>query len=177
MSDQPSRALPPEGTLPAAVRGAALIGLAVVLGLILLAQVDGETPTAGPAARPAAPTTTTTVPAPTTTAPAGPARIPAELPIIVLNAGGPNGSAGVMSNQLRKKGYTDQLDPADWPNKRVTGALVLCRAGLGREAAALSVDVGDDARIEEFPSPEPPNSDGADCVVAVGTAPGASTGG
>lgn len=176
MSDQPSRALPPEGTLPAAVRGAALIGLAVVLGLILLAQVDGDTQSPGPAARPAA-TTTTTVPAPTTTAPAGPARIPAELPVIVLNAGGPDGAAGVMSDQLRERGYTDQLDPADWPNEQVTGALVLCRAGLGREAAALSVDVGDDARIEEFPSPEPPNSDGADCVVAVGAAPGTSTSG
>lgn len=174
MSDQPSRALPPEGTLPAAVRGAALIGLAVILGLILLAQVDGDTRTAGPAARPAT-STTTTVPTPTTTAPAGPARIPGELPIIVLNAGGPDGAAGAMSDQLRGKGYTDQLDPADWPNKQATGALVLCRAGLGREAAALSVDVGDDARIEEFPSPAPPDSDGADCVVAVGAAPGGST--
>ena len=176
MSEPPNRALPPEGTLPATVRGAALIGLAVILGLILLAQADGENRTAGPAARPAT-TTTTTVPTPTTTAPAGPARIPGELPIIVLNAGGPDGSAGVMSARLRDRGYTDQLDPADWPNEQVTGALVLCRAGLGREAAALSVDVGDDARIEEFPSPEPPNSDGADCVVAVGAAPGSSTSG
>lgn len=174
MSERSSRAVPPDGTLPAAVRGAALVGLAVMIGLILLAQVEDDPGRATPAARPASTTTSTTVPAPTTTAPSGPARNPGELPIIVLNAGGPNGAAGTMSSQLREQGYTDQFPANDWPGKSVSGTVVLCRAGLGREAAALATDVGG-AGIADFPSPEPPNSDGADCVVAVGAGPGGST--
>ncbi|MFM7225206.1 MAG: LytR C-terminal domain-containing protein [Actinomycetota bacterium] len=168
MSERPSRAVPPDGTLPAVVRGAALIGLAVVVGLILLAQVEDDPGRVNPASRPTRTTTTTTAPAPTTTAPAGPARIPAELPIIVLNAGGPNGAAGALSAQLREQGYTDQLEANDWPGKSVAGTVVLCRSGLGREAAALATDLGG-VPVDDFPNPAPPNSDGADCVVAVGT--------
>lgn len=174
MSDRPSRVVPPDGTLPAVVRGAALVGLAVVVGLILLAQVDGESGTGAATKRPAATTTTTSVPTTTTTLPSGPARIPGELPLIVLNAGGPAGSAGALSERLRDDGYTDQLPANDWEGEAVSGVVVLCREGLAREAAALVVAIGD-ADIAEFPSPAPSVADGADCVVAVGTGTSTAT--
>ena len=79
-----------------------------------------------------------------------------------------------MSDALKRKGYTNQSDKAnDWSGHSQTGNSVYCRAGLGREGAALAVQVGSNAKlIIPFPaSGGPPNSGNHDCVVVVG-APG-----
>ena len=173
MNDSPKRSVTPDGTVPAIVRGAALIGLAVVIGVILLAQVDDTTGSAAPAGKPTRTTTTTTATS-TTTAPVGPARAPADLKIIVLNAGGPNGAAGALSETLRGEGYTDQLPANTWSGRVVTGTQVMCRTGLEREATSLAVVIGT-ARVVDFPTPAPPNTAQADCVVVVGTSDSNST--
>ena len=78
----------------AALKGALLIGLAVIIGIFLLQRVDNNKSSAAPTTTPRA-TTTTTVTRPTasstspsTSQPSGPVKTPAELKVIVLNGGG-----------------------------------------------------------------------------------------
>lgn len=159
----------------AAAKGFILIALAVIIGIVLLNVYDD-----GGVSEPEAESTAPTTEAPddtsggestTTTTTAGPPRAPQELSVVVLNGGAPAGSAGDMSDALKQAGYTNQLQPSDWTGRNEPGNAVLCREGLDQEAATLAQAVGGEARVEEFPDPAPPSSEGADCVVAVGPAP------
>lgn len=157
-------------------KGAVLIAVAVVIGIVLLQVVDdgstGRVIASGGDGR----TTTTTADkqgaarTTTTTTPAAPPKNPDQLRLLVLNGGAPAGSAGTMSEALKQKGYTNQ-EPANDDNKSRTGNIVYCREGFSREAAALAVAVGAGTTAEAFPAPAPPFSDKADCVVVVGKAP------
>jgi LytR cell envelope-related transcriptional attenuator len=159
----------------AAAKGAALIGLAVIIGIVLLNVVDDGSD--GPVADDdTAATTTTGAPADTTTPPETPttvdevpAKTPAELAVLVLNGGAPQGSAKSMADDLKVKGYTNSLPPSDWSGKNQTGNVVLCKPGLDQEAAALATAVAEGTPVEPFPDPAPPGSETADCVVVVGT--------
>ena len=164
----------------AAAKGALLIGLAVVIGVVLLQQVDGNGKAAGstpPTTKAPTVTSTTVAAGPTTTvttvAPL-PTQSPAELRVIVLNGGAATGQARVMRTKLLGKGYTNQPDANNWAGRHQTGNTVMCRAGRDQEAAALAVAVGGGSPvpIQAFPTPSPPNSDGpgepAQCVVVVG---------
>jgi hypothetical protein len=160
----------------AAAKGAALIGLAVVIGVVLLLVVDnGDVDPQNGAASNGNETTTTvaessdstdTTP---TTSDTVPAKTPAELSVLVLNGGAPQGSAKEMSDNLRLAQYTNQLTPADWADRDQTGNVVMCKAGLDQEAAALATAVGEGTPVEPFAEPAPPGSEGAECVVVVGT--------
>ena len=99
-----------------------------------------------------------------------PAKTPAELSVLVLNSGAPQGAARTMSENLKLQQYTNQLQPSDWSGHTETGNVVYCKTGLDQEAAALATAVGSGTPVKAFPSPAPPGSDGADCVVAVGKA-------
>jgi len=166
---------PARGAGSAVAKGALLIGLAIIVGLVLLNQVDtgGNRSAASPTVTTKPKTTTTTVKkgggSPTTTAPLGPAKSPADVSLIVLNGGAPTGDAAKMSSKLKQEHYTNQPNDANnWSGHTQQGNSVLCKAGFDREAVALSVAVGQGTQVQPFPSPPPPYSDNVMCVVVVG---------
>jgi hypothetical protein len=170
-SDRPSRA---GGLFASAggqtMGGAALVLVAVLVGVILLNVVDKE-PSSDGAASKGSTTSTTAVTDTSSTTAAAPPKTPAELKLIVLNDGGPGGSAGALSDTLKNAGYTNQ-SPADndvSDTKESTGLTALCRKGLDREAQALATAVGNGAKAKVgFPKPPPSKTDDRDCAVIVG---------
>ncbi len=165
----------PLGAGSQTIKGGLLVLAAVVLGIVLLQVVDpGKS---GPVAqRPTsttAPRTTTTTKKPTgktTTTVKGStpaARKPAQIHLLVLNAGAPTGSAKSVSTALKTAGYTNQGTPANDPNKRSVTE-VLCKAGLTREATTLAVRLGKGTTHTTLGTPAPPGSAGFDCVVLIG---------
>jgi hypothetical protein len=163
---------------PAAARGALLIGLAVLIGVFLLQQVDTNSAGA-PASSSTKPKTTTTRKKTTTTTPQGstttvasaPVKTPAQLRIIVLNGGAPSGTAGTLSANLKTAGYTNQPDDAtDWSGHQQTGKSILCKNGLSREAVALTqVSYLSGATVGAFPTVLPTGvSSDVDCIVVIG---------
>jgi hypothetical protein len=165
----------PLGAGSSTVKGALLVGAAVVLGIVLLQIVDDGS--SGPVANgrtPIAATTTTVKKATTTTAgkttpttKTAPEKKPAQIKLLVLNAGAPTGSAGTVATTLRNHGYTNQGTPGNDPSHR-SGKQVQCRAALTREAATLAVLLGTGTTKAVLANPGPPGSTGYDCVVLIG---------
>lgn len=159
----------------AAAKGAGLIGVALIIGIVLLNVVD-DGDLDQPDSNAAAATTTTTAPttessdATTPTSDDVPARTPAELAVLVLNGGAAQGAARSMDEALNVAGYTNTLEASDWPDREQDGNVVMCKAGLDQEAAALATAVGEGTPVEAFAEPAPPGSESADCVVVVGAA-------
>jgi hypothetical protein len=162
------------GAGSAALKGAVLIGLAVIVGVFLLQRVD--TSKAGSPAttakKPAATTTTTSQPKTTTstsTVPATPMKTPDQLRLIVLNGGAPTGAAAAMRTSLQQVGYTNQPQANTWAGHHQTGDTLMCKPGFDREKVALSQQTPlQHASVVDFPSPPPPFSSDVDCVVVVG---------
>src|SRR5689334_22925322 len=103
----------------AAFLGAALIGVAVIIGIVLLQIGDrGDNgPTAG-ASTPKS-TTSTTKPktqgtTPDTSGRTTPPRSPSQVHLIVLNGGAASGEAAHTSQLLKLKGYTNIDDANTW---------------------------------------------------------------
>jgi hypothetical protein len=158
----------------AAFLGAALIGVAVIIGIVLL-QI-GDRNNNGPNAGAATPKTTTSTTQPksqsTTTNTSGttsPPRSPNQVHIIVLNGGAASGEAAHTSQLLKLKGYTNIDDANTWTGHQQSGNTVYCRAGLQREGAALATGVPGAKLSLPYPTPAPPFTDGTDCVVVVGS--------
>ena len=160
----------------AAFLGAALIGVAVVIGIVLL-QI-GDTNDTGPAGAAPRSTTTTSTTKPesssSTTSTTGsavttPARPPGQVHIIVLNGGAPSGQAAHESSSLRLRGYTNQDTANTWSGHSQTGSTVYCRDGLQREGAALATGITGAKLVIPYPTPAPPFTDGTDCAVVVGS--------
>jgi LytR cell envelope-related transcriptional attenuator len=155
-----------------ALRGALLIGLAVIVGIVLLQVVDdGSSGPAKTGGAKAGATSTTkaasnTTAAPTTTAAAGAAvKPPAQVRVLVLNGSGVTGAAKTKTNQLRALGY-NTLTPTDTPTR--TGTVAECKVGFESEALVLAKAVGTTAKVIAFPTPPPPNTDNVDCIVIIG---------
>ncbi len=147
----------------AAQRGVILVGVAVVLGIILLQVVDkagggGGGNIAPPVTNGSGGTTVTTV-----VADAG--RPPAEVRVLALNGSGVNGAAATLANELRGKGYAI-AGTANAPLQN--GTTVACRAKFEKEATTLAAVVGNGAVVVAFPVPDPAGSENADCVVIRG---------
>ena len=164
----------------AALLGALLIGVAVVIGIVLL-QI-GDNNNKGPATVANRPTTTTKPATTTTTTPSGstssttPLRQPSAVRVIVLNGGAVAGAAGDMTDSLRLKGYTNIGKANDWTGHTQTGNSVYCREGFDREGAALAVQVGSGTPLHvPYPTPPPPFSASYDCVVVVGASGSTTT--
>lgn len=166
----------PLGAGSQTLKGVLLIGAAVVLGIVLLQVVDDGS--SGPVAA-GRTTTSTTSSTTTTTKGTGrtttttkttttPVKKPAQIRLLVLNAGAPTGSAATVSATLRSKGYTNQGTPTN-DRKHRTGKVVLCRSSLSREAATLAVLLGKGTTHAAFGNPAPPGSSGYDCVVLIGS--------
>lgn len=153
-------------------RGAALLAIAVILGIVLLNAVD-DGPTdrvrAGGGATPATlppDDASTTLPEVTTTTAAP--RAPAEVKVLSANATDVRGAAGKARDVLRTSGY-NVLAPLD-AKGRVDASVVYFNAGLEREAQAVAGVLGLPATAAKpLPTP-PPVADlrGADVVVVVG---------
>ena len=157
----------------AAFLGAVLIGVAVIIGIVLL-QI-GDRNDNGPAAgatgknktttsRPTSSSSTTT-----TTTPKAPVRLPSQIHLIVLNGGAATGQAAHMESLLKLKGYTSQDDANTWTGHHQSGNTVYCKAGLQREGAALATGVTGARLVIPYPTPAPPFTAGTDCVVVVGS--------
>jgi LytR cell envelope-related transcriptional attenuator len=147
--------------LRTAARGAILIGVAVVIGIILLQVVDKGGGGGGSVAPPvtSGPTGSTT----STTGDAG--RSPAEVRVLVENGSGVNQAAATTANELRGKGYAI----AGTGNAPIqTGLSVLCRAGFEKEADALAKSLGAGVTVGTFPDPPPTGSENSDCIVIKG---------
>ncbi len=160
------------------LKGGLLIALAVVIGVFLLQRVDsGKASSTTAATASTKPKTTTTVKkaaeptTTTTTVPAGPAKTPDQVRVIVLNGGAPSGQAAKMRTQLLQAGYTNQPQANNWSGHQQAGNTVQCRAGLDREAVALSQQNAlQGSKVAPYPNPAPSvvPSD-VDCLVVVGS--------
>ena len=150
--------------LAAGGRGAGLVGLAVLIGIVLLqATDDSATPPGSPvpvAGRSSEVTTTTVAQAGTGQRP------PAQVEVLVLNAARVPGAAGTMSEKLQGLGYVT-LTPGDAPQQDPT--VVYFKPGFEAEADALAPQVGGGAVTEPLPDPSPfAGTDQADLVVVIG---------
>jgi hypothetical protein len=156
-----------------AVRGAGLVGAAVILGIILLQVIDDGPSSGGDSGTVTTSSTPTDTTAangttPSTAAPGGEARPRSEVRVVVLNGSGMAGVANIRTNALRGLGY--QLDPPNNAQLR-QGSIVTCKQGFEGEAQQLAEDVGAGVTVEEpFPDPAPPASENVNCVVIIGRA-------
>jgi LytR cell envelope-related transcriptional attenuator len=180
MSRQPrgsGRADVARGAGYAAFLGAALIGVAVIIGIVLL-QI-GDQNDSGPASTGTTPKTTTSTTKPKSTGSSTPgsgtsgstvpARPPSQVHLIVLNGGAASGQAAHVGRLLKLKGYTSQDDANTWTGHTQAGNTVYCRKGMEREGTALATGV-EGAKLKiPYPSPAPPFTDGTDCAVVVGS--------
>jgi hypothetical protein len=162
------------GASAAAAKGAALIGLAVIVGVFLLQRVD--TSNAGSAKTPVkTPRTTTTQHTPRTTTstsstvPSAPAKTPDQLKVLVLNGGAASGAAANLRTKLQQVGYTNQPPANTWTGHHQTGNTLMCKTGLDREKIGLSQQTAlQGVKVVDFPTQAPPFSSDVDCVVVVG---------
>jgi hypothetical protein len=169
---------PTRGAGSAAIKGALLIGLAILVGVFLLNRVDDTDSGAQVSTNTTKPKTTTTKPtqptqpAASTTVPrTTPVKSPAQLRIIVLNGGAASGAAKTLRDSLVKVGYTNQPQANNWSGHTQKGKSLLCKPGLAQESVALSQQTAlQGAKVDNFPTPPPAvvTSD-IDCIVVVGS--------
>jgi hypothetical protein len=153
------------GGVPTTARGALLVGVAVILGVVGLQVLDdsGTNPTPTVEAN----TTTSAGTGAGTSTTLGVARDPSQVRVKVYNASGVKGQAQATSDKLKGLGWVT-VAPADYGSTRV-GTAVQCVAGFEREAAALAADgLGKGAVVEAYPSTPPDGATEADCLVIEG---------
>jgi hypothetical protein len=136
----------------AALKGAGLLLVAVVLGIVLLAAADKSDPFQAVKAGNTNPTTPTTLPVGSTTTTSGvantttsvaAARPPAQVKVLVANGTTVKGRAGFVSQIARRAGF-NTLQPADIAkvDKPVHKSAVYYRAGYEAEAKAVAAALG-----------------------------------
>jgi hypothetical protein len=141
------------GTSDAAVRGALLIGVAVVIGLLLLWQGhddDGATATTG--------TDSTEAPGgDDSVAPPASTNAPMNVQVLVANGTGTAGGAGAVTAKLQPKGYAT-LPPADASTSDVVASRVYYREGFAEDAKQIARDLAVPEPVDTIiePMPEPP---------------------
>jgi hypothetical protein len=147
--------------LRTAARGAILIGIAVVIGIVLLQVVDEGGSVGGPSASGNGVSRTTT----TSGTGAHPVQ---EVSVLVLNGSGVPQAANTKAAELRALGYP--IVGAENAPQIQNGTTVQCRAGYEQEATALAkaVDPSGAATTGAFPDPAPAGSESAICIVTVG---------
>lgn len=161
----------------AALRGAGLLAIAVILGIVLLNSSDGgdfDTVSAGGKTKDTK-VTTTLAPATTTTTVA--LRPPAEVKVLAANGTTTKGLAGKFKDKLSAAGY-NALAPTDATTKPVTKSVVYFAQGYQGEAGAVATAVGLPATaVAPMPAKLPVlNLQSANILVVVGNdAPGAAS--
>ena len=154
----------PDHILRTAARGAALIGVAVVIGFVLLQVVDGGG--GGGGAGTTAPTVANGDNGDTTSTTSGDTgRPPQEVRVLVQNGSGVAMAAATKANELRGLGYAI----AGTGNAAVQqGNTVACLAGFEAEAETLAEQVGSGTSVTAFPEPVPAGAEATDCIVVIG---------
>ena len=158
----------------ATARGAALVAVAVIIGVILLAKgfdtgflpTSSDTPSeqavddANDDAAEDSTTTTATTATPAT-------HVPAQVRVIVLNGGGPSGSASTSSTALAAAGFTT-LDAADTDD--VPATVVYATPGFEADAALVAQTLNIPAPPQPLPATPPPGTPvgQVDVVVVLG---------
>lgn len=154
-----------------AARGAALIAVAVILGVVLLNAIDdGNSGPVGDGGSTSSSTTTTTTTVgqdgSSTTTTTKPAAVPpAQVSVLVLNGSGRAGVAGTLTNALKAKGYKT-LVPNNASSVRA-GTVVYAKTGKTAVCTTLAASIPN-SKVQAMPTPPPAVSD-ADCIVVVGT--------
>jgi hypothetical protein len=142
-----------------AARGAVLIGVAVIIGIVLLQVVDEGGPVGGPQAASNGTNRTTS-----TTAGG---RNPQEVTVLVLNGSGLSGAAATKANVLRGLGY-GVLPPGNAAVQ--TGTTIACTDGYETEAETIKDIIDATATVVPFPATPPADSEAAKCIVTLGKA-------
>jgi hypothetical protein len=163
---------PPRSSgISSAARGAIVVGLAVIIGIVGLQILDDSSPGSGSSDATVTTVTTSTgtsagtSPASTTSA----RRSNNEVKVKVYNASGVQGRAQILTDQLKALGYNTQL-PANLSSER-SGTVVECMKGFQAEGTLLALyGVGDGATLQPYPSNPPAGAGDADCLVIIGTA-------
>ena len=152
-----------------AARGAALIGLAVVIGIVLLQVVDNPTGGSDSDGSDSPPVTDAngsngdgqdgntdgTIDK-------------SQVRVLVLNASGVSGAAAAQRDALMVDGW-NTLEPGDAPAVQ-DGITIACSTGFEAAAQPLADDVGQGATVVAFPTEPPvPEAADADCLVLLGT--------
>jgi hypothetical protein len=161
----------------AALRGGILIGIAVIIGLILLGQgLDNDAPTVSATDTTAASGEDTSTSATTgaagaggsTTSTTGPVKPVNEVKALVANGSGVKGAAGNMSEQLKQAGYV--VLPETNSNERVQTTTIYFAEGFQREAVRLAETVGTNAQAAQaLPAPAPvADTAGTNLLVVLG---------
>jgi hypothetical protein len=154
-----------------AARGAALIAVAVVLGVVLLNAIDdgNSGPVGDGGSGKSSSTTTTTTLAKNGSSTTSTTKVaavpPAEVSVLVLNGSGRAGVAGTVTNTLKAKGYKT-LPPNNASAVRA-GTVVYAKAGKTAVCTTLAGQISG-AKVQPMPTP-PPSTTDADCIVVVGT--------
>ncbi len=164
---------PPSGSNSAGARGAILLVVAAVLGIVLLQAFDtdfdggsgvgvdaGDTtiPDNGPSGvtQPTAPSNTTL-----------PARAPADVTVLVANGTGIRGLGSQNADTLKALGY-NTLDAVD-ATKALDASTVQYAAGYQAEAQAIALTLGlQPSAVQPLNSPAVPDAQGASVIVLLG---------
>ncbi len=153
-------------------RGAALLVVAVLLGVVLLNAADDAPPDRAPAGSSDNGTSETTLPAEvsTTTVVTLPPRAPADVKVIAANGTDTKGVARKATDLLKASGY-NVLSPTDTTAKAAASNVYFV-GDYQREAeavaAGLSLPV---TSVQPFPTAPPPIADarGASVIVVIGS--------
>jgi LytR cell envelope-related transcriptional attenuator len=144
-------------------RGAVLVFLAVVVGIIGLQILDdsGTSSSSG------------SVPSPTTTTFPGqlppPHQNASDVTIKVYNASDVQNAAQQLTEKLKSFSYT-MLEPANLSETQ-KGTVVQCREGYEGDGQVIAgYGIGGSATATAFPPNPPAGSEDADCIVILGTA-------
>ncbi len=156
-----------------AARGAVLVAIAVIIGIVLLQAIDdgnsgpigdgstsssSSTTTSTTTAAGSGGTGTSSTTAKATTLP------PAETTVKVLNGSGVQGGATTVTNTLKSKGYKTLLPNTVALQK---GTNIYFKDGRQTECKALTAYVPN-STVAAMPNPVPGGED-ADCIVVLGT--------
>jgi len=149
----------------AAARGALLLVVAVVLGIVLLQAADKGTSSRGLTTGTRATTPTTTVPTPTTVA----TRAPADVKVLAVNGTTTAGLGSRVSDKLRTAGY-NVLAPTDSSRKPVASSSVYFAVGYQSEATAIAELLGlQPTAVQPLPAAAPvADTRGANVLVLAG---------
>jgi len=152
----------------AALRGAGLLAIAVILAIILLRYGGGD-PYSRAVRSVASPTPEATVNPPTASTLTVPVRNPGDVKVLPANGTSTSGAGTAIQTRLKQAGY-DVLAATNTTGQAATASNVYFNPGFDREARVVAQLLGlPDSAVLAMPTP-PPVSDthGADVVVVVG---------
>jgi len=145
-------------------KGAVVIGLAVILGIVGLQILDDSDDGSSSATGTTSGVTVTTAPGATTV----PLRANGDVRVKVYNATGVQGRAQTLTDTLKADGYNTQ-EPETLDDEQ-QGTVVECVAGFEAEAKVLSLYGVPGSTVAAYPSDPPEGASDADCLVIIGTA-------